>query len=205
MTVPAVESPTACRVVPTGSMRSSTTGRGGGAQSGSAQSCSAISARYRSQTAPRGEARRVGAGPAGEDEQARREMTSLAFHMLAAPVCGAPFLLAPRTLTCRARHFYHLRCSIRTIVSCARAGVRHAQKPHQSNPRMIPPCEGVQVLWECRCWAETASPPSIRDDSLTMERRWLSLARGYELAEQLDSFTSPRQAKNPRTEGRDSR
>ena len=58
---------------------------------------------------------------------------------------------------------------------------------------------------ECRCWAETASPPSIRDDYLAMERRWLSLARGYEFAEQLDSFTSPRQAKNPRTEGRDSR
>jgi len=44
---------------------------------------------------------------------------------------------------------------------------------------------------ECRCWAETASPPSIRNDYLAMERRWLSLARGYEFAEQLDSFTSP--------------
>jgi hypothetical protein len=44
---------------------------------------------------------------------------------------------------------------------------------------------------ECRCWAETASPPSIRDDYLAMERRWLSLARGYEFAEQLDRFTSP--------------
>lgn len=44
---------------------------------------------------------------------------------------------------------------------------------------------------ECRYRAETASPPSIRDDYVAMERRWLSLARGYEFAEQLDSFTSP--------------
>jgi hypothetical protein len=33
--------------------------------------------------------------------------------------------------------------------------------------------------------AETASLPSIRDDYLATERRWLSLARGYEFAEQL--------------------
>jgi hypothetical protein len=44
---------------------------------------------------------------------------------------------------------------------------------------------------ESRCWAETASPPSIRDDYLAVERRWLWLARGYEFAERLDSFTAP--------------
>jgi len=43
---------------------------------------------------------------------------------------------------------------------------------------------------ECRRWAATAFPPSIREDYLAMERRWLSLARGYECAKQLDSFTA---------------
>jgi hypothetical protein len=41
-----------------------------------------------------------------------------------------------------------------------------------------------------RRWAATASPPSIREDYFSMERRWLSLARGYEFAKQLDSFTA---------------
>jgi hypothetical protein len=35
---------------------------------------------------------------------------------------------------------------------------------------------------ECRRWAATASPPSIREDFLA--HRWLSLARGYEFAKQ---------------------
>ena len=58
---------------------------------------------------------------------------------------------------------------------------------------------------ECRCWAETASPPSIRNDYLAMERRWLSLARGYEFAEQLDSFTHHSTSEEPANEGTDSR
>jgi hypothetical protein len=36
---------------------------------------------------------------------------------------------------------------------------------------------------KCRRW------PSIREDYFSMERRWLSLARGYEFAKQ-DSFTA---------------
>jgi hypothetical protein len=43
---------------------------------------------------------------------------------------------------------------------------------------------------KCRRWAATASPPSIREDYFSMERRWLSLARGCEFAKQLDSFTA---------------
>jgi hypothetical protein len=42
---------------------------------------------------------------------------------------------------------------------------------------------------KCRRWPATASPPSIREDYFSMERRWLSLARGYEFAKQ-DSFTA---------------
>jgi hypothetical protein len=44
---------------------------------------------------------------------------------------------------------------------------------------------------ECRRWAETAATPSIRDDYLVMERRWLSLARNYGFIEQLDSCIVP--------------
>jgi hypothetical protein len=64
-------------------------------------------------------------------------------------------------------------------------GGRHASKSRQRNSECYLRAE------ECRRWAETASTPSIRDDYLAMERRWLSLAGSYEFAEQLDDFTAP--------------
>jgi hypothetical protein len=54
---------------------------------------------------------------------------------------------------------------------------------------------------ECRRWVATASPPSIREDFLAMERRWLSLARGYEFAKQLDSFTAASRDRRSRRRG----
>jgi hypothetical protein len=44
---------------------------------------------------------------------------------------------------------------------------------------------------ECRRWAEGAANPSMRDDYLAMERRWLSLARNYEFIEHLDILNVP--------------
>ena len=42
---------------------------------------------------------------------------------------------------------------------------------------------------QCRRLAETALTPSAKTDFVDMERRWLSLARNYEFAERLPSFT----------------
>jgi hypothetical protein len=47
---------------------------------------------------------------------------------------------------------------------------------------------------ECRRWSEEAFTPEDRQDFLDMEARWLSLARGYEFAEQLSQFTRGRAA-----------
>jgi hypothetical protein len=44
---------------------------------------------------------------------------------------------------------------------------------------------------ECKRHAETAIDPSSKADFLEMERRWLSLARSYEFAEQLSDFGAP--------------
>jgi hypothetical protein len=44
---------------------------------------------------------------------------------------------------------------------------------------------------QCRRAAETAGNPSAKGDFLDMEKRWLSLARSYEFAERLSSFTAP--------------
>lgn len=82
-----------------------------------------------------------------------------------------------RTLNCRARHFttsadqFGLLCPEQAPVS--------AMPKSLSNP--IREC--YLRAEESRCWAETASPPSVRDDPLAMKRGWLSLARGYELTE----------------------
>ena len=42
---------------------------------------------------------------------------------------------------------------------------------------------------ECKRLAATALTDDIKADFLDMERRWLSLARSYEFAERLSSFT----------------
>jgi hypothetical protein len=44
---------------------------------------------------------------------------------------------------------------------------------------------------QCRRAAETAAIQSAKDDFLDIEKRWLSLARSYEFAERLSSFTAP--------------
>jgi hypothetical protein len=103
---------------------------------------------------------------------------------------------ALRTLNCRARHF---------TTSAAQFGLLCLeQAPVCGMPKslsnQIRECHHLRAE-ECRCWAETASQPSIRNDYLAIERRWLSLARGYEFAEQLDSFTSPFTSEEPANEG----
>ena len=44
---------------------------------------------------------------------------------------------------------------------------------------------------ECKRLAEGALTESGKADFLDMERRWLALARSYEFAERLSSFTAP--------------
>ena len=45
---------------------------------------------------------------------------------------------------------------------------------------------------QCRRWAEIAPPTSpAKVDFLDMERRWLSLAHGYEFADRLSDYTAP--------------
>ena len=43
----------------------------------------------------------------------------------------------------------------------------------------------------CRGRAKQALDPTIKQDLLEMEVRWLSLAHSYEFAEQLSNFTAP--------------
>ena len=42
---------------------------------------------------------------------------------------------------------------------------------------------------ECKRLSKTALSPSAIEDYLNMEHRWLTLARSYEFAERLSSFT----------------
>jgi hypothetical protein len=44
---------------------------------------------------------------------------------------------------------------------------------------------------QCRQWAEIAPTPSAKTRYLNMERRWLSLAHGYEFADRLSDYTAP--------------
>ena len=44
---------------------------------------------------------------------------------------------------------------------------------------------------ECKRSADAAMTPAAGTDFIDMERRWLSLAHSYELAERLSSFTEP--------------
>jgi hypothetical protein len=45
---------------------------------------------------------------------------------------------------------------------------------------------------DCRCKAEASHDPVARSDFLELESRWLLLARSYELAERLSTFTTSR-------------
>jgi hypothetical protein len=44
---------------------------------------------------------------------------------------------------------------------------------------------------ECRRRAIAQADPELRKDFLELERRWLKLARSYELAERLAKFPNP--------------
>ena len=46
--------------------------------------------------------------------------------------------------------------------------------------------ECLQHAEDCARKAAAQSDPNLKDDFLTVERRWLSLARGYEFTERLD-------------------
>ena len=54
---------------------------------------------------------------------------------------------------------------------------------------------------ESRKQADCTPDPSLKQDFLDLERRWLSLARSYEFSEQLSNFTAEvkRQANTKRT------
>ena len=54
---------------------------------------------------------------------------------------------------------------------------------------------------ESREQADCTPDPSLKQDFLDLERRWLSLARSYEFSEQLSNFTAEvkRQANTKRT------
>jgi hypothetical protein len=47
--------------------------------------------------------------------------------------------------------------------------------------------------------AKTALNPSVINDYLDMEQRWLALARSYEFAERLSTFVDPHSAVTRRT------
>jgi len=49
--------------------------------------------------------------------------------------------------------------------------------------------ECYQYAAKARERAKRANDPATKQDFLNVERRWLSLARNYEFAEQLSSFT----------------
>jgi hypothetical protein len=46
----------------------------------------------------------------------------------------------------------------------------------------------------CAQKARDAESPTLRDDFLDMERRWLKLARSYELVERIGDFSKARSA-----------
>jgi hypothetical protein len=47
------------------------------------------------------------------------------------------------------------------------------------------------VSEDCRRRAVVQADPELREDFLELERRWLKLARSYELAERLAKFPNP--------------
>jgi hypothetical protein len=49
--------------------------------------------------------------------------------------------------------------------------------------------ECLQHAEDCARKAAAQSDPNLKDDFLTVERRWLSLARSYEFTERLDDFS----------------
>ena len=49
--------------------------------------------------------------------------------------------------------------------------------------------ECLQHAEDCARKAAAQSDPNLKEDFLTMERRWLFLARSYEFSERLDDFS----------------
>jgi hypothetical protein len=49
--------------------------------------------------------------------------------------------------------------------------------------------ECLQHAEDCARKAATQPDPNLKEDFLTMERRWLFLARSYEFTERLDDFS----------------
>jgi hypothetical protein len=49
---------------------------------------------------------------------------------------------------------------------------------------------------ECKRLSKTAFSPSAIEDYLSMEQRWLNLARSYEFAERVSDFTKPFRGRN---------
>ena len=50
--------------------------------------------------------------------------------------------------------------------------------------------ECLQHAEDCARKAAAQSDPNLKDDFLTVERRWLSLAWSYEFTERLDDFSN---------------
>ena len=50
--------------------------------------------------------------------------------------------------------------------------------------------ECLQHAEDCAHRAKVEPDPNLQRDFLMMERRWLSLARSYQFAEQLDTFST---------------
>jgi hypothetical protein len=57
--------------------------------------------------------------------------------------------------------------------------------------------ECYQRAGDCRRRAEETTDPATKRDFLEMEKRWLSLARSYDFADQISRFTNP--FRNPKT------
>jgi hypothetical protein len=57
--------------------------------------------------------------------------------------------------------------------------------------------ECLQHAEDCARQAKLQRDPKLRDDFLDLERRWLKLARSYELTDRVEAFTS--HAKRRRT------
>jgi len=103
--------------------------------------------------------------------------------------CRAPTIAKPQQ-SCHRSHanFTRVFCRTSYVRSAAEAlWLDEGRALRKTLSASIRDCYGHAE--HCRRWANEQSDPLLRQDFLDCERRWLLLARGYELAERMEALS----------------